>query len=1662
MARKWFKRVGVFLAVILFLITALILFLHTSWGKSIVRNQVENYLAKQLQTTLSIGNIDYRLPNWIQLKDVLVLDQKNDTLLSGGNIFARINMLKLLSQNVKIGGLEFEKIVAHLRREAGDSTFNFQFIAKAFSGDDSEPHTVSQTDPIQLSVDHLLLDDVRFAFNDKKEKQYFSAQLGHLFCSPHQLDLEKYSFEVNDFVTSGFHVTIVDSSSTKDKPPEEKNHAVPDQKARQEFPPILIALKKLGLRDVYFSYKKPSEKLDLTFKLDTLQLDKASLDLEKQTATAQTIFLSNSDIIASVWMPAESPAGKAAPASQVSADDSWKIAIDKISLNNNSITYHNTAIPVTKGFDYNHLEAKHINFFSGQNKSDENGFYSDIDSCSFVINDQFNLKKLKTSVEYTNSALLIRDLSIAINQSHLNTTGELAWQVNPGTSAGNEKFRCRIDNSTISYADVLKFDPSLAGTLPIALPSSGKLTMSANLAGSLQDLSMKDLRLQTGNRDFQFTGDAAFRSGVGKDGLTYNVSISQLQVQKQLLSTDLLHQLESENIHLPDALSMTGQLNGNLDKTFADLELNSGYGQLIIKGEASDIRNMDRLKYDFVLDASNFETGKWIRQDSVLGILNGRISIRGTGMKPNKVNALGSLQLQSFVINGYSYSNVDLDGSLSALAFTAKGKINDPNLETTIDVDGSFSGKYPIINGIIDIVKADLGRLRLSNDSMVVSSRISIDANDPGSGVLVATIQADANTVDLKGKKILLDSVSLSVNSGEESTHLVFNSPFLTAGLNTNHSLSLLPEGFERLLYRFYPRQKPEIITEGKNWMSLNVSVKQHDLLATFIPDLILLQPLTITGEFDDSKKDSFLVFNAKSPALRYKKIQVDHLLISAEGVDSSTRFALSASDILSGNDTLLQPSISGHLDHDLVTFSAQVKDNAGEAYYATKASVQLAKDSTVIKLLDHLTLNHNKWLVPTDNRLVILKHGFIVNNVSLASRGQSVTFTSTDPQILSPINIRIDGFDIGNILALASYNDTAIAGGVLNADITLQQPVKKFPIFTGNVDIKELAIQNIPIGDLQIYSETSPDSLQMRGSITGNNQADFGGSMHLDKGEISANLRLQKIDMKLVQEFLKEHVSRMSGNVAADFHLAGTMKDPQFNGMILFDSTAFAMKDFQALYRLNQQKITFEYPNVIFNRFTLVDTLGNQLSVNGTVKINNPTEYGLNLEAETKNFVALSAPRRPESYIYGSAIIDAKISIGGTSNSPLIEGNGLLHDKSSIHYVLLKNNDYTKKGKDGILFVDIDTLGLTEREMHQPSLDSLLRQKSFSGLMYNLNLEISKDAEFSIIIDPSTNDELVLKGEGQLNTGIEEDGSLGLTGIYKLRSGYYKMNNQFLKNKFVLIPGSTITFNGDPYNAETDVSTQYEVMTSSTGLLNTDESETPGVTKRLPFLVILKIKGPISKPELAFDIRLKKDAISIDGSLKSAIEDELEKLRNDISAINKQAFSLLVANRFTVTGAGDASASSFNPNTALMNGMSQFLSEAMNEVADDLIEGVDLQVDLKNYKRADNTETKTDIGVSMSKDLMDNRMTVTIGKNFTLGEDQASYQNNMQQYIPDITSTYKLSKDGRYRVKAYQKNEYDTVVEGYFTETGVAFTIELDYNKFKELTQRRKKLDNQ
>src|SRR4030095_12297202 len=242
----------------------------------------------------------------------------------------------------------------------------------------------------------------------------------------------------------------------------------------------------------------------------------------------------------------------------------------------------------------------------------------------------------------------------------------------------------------------------------------------------------------------------------------------------------------------------------------------------------------------------------------------------------------------------------------------------------------------------------------------------------------------------------------------------------------------------------------------------------------------------------------------ATAPAIDYGRFLINQLLVSGQSFDSITIFNVNAKNILSGSDSLMDPSISARLERNLVSVDTRVNDSKGEKFYAAKAFVQLAKDSTVFSLGDPLTFNHNKWNVAADNRVVMANDGYIINNLFLVNQRKSIFISSADPNIVSPINVRIDSIDIGNLLALVSYNDTTIAGGILNADISIQQPIKKFPIFTGKADIKGLEYQNVRIGDFEINSSTVGDSLELHGSISGNNQVSFDGTLHTDRGDIS------------------------------------------------------------------------------------------------------------------------------------------------------------------------------------------------------------------------------------------------------------------------------------------------------------------------------------------------------------------------------------------------------------------------------------------------------------------------------------------------------------------------------------------------------------------------------
>ncbi|HMG82376.1 MAG TPA: hypothetical protein VK559_05030, partial [Ferruginibacter sp.] len=77
-------------------------------------------------------------------------------------------------------------------------------------------------------------------------------------------------------------------------------------------------------------------------------------------------------------------------------------------------------------------------------------------------------------------------------------------------------------------------------------------------------------------------------------------------------------------------------------------------------------------------------------------------------------------------------------------------------------------------------------------------------------------------------------------------------------------------------------------------------------------------------------------------------------------------------------------------------------------------------------------------------------------------------------------------------------------------------------------------------------------------------------------------------------------------------------------------------------------------------------------------------------------------------------------------------------------------------------------------------------------------------------------------------------------------------------------------------------------------------------------------------------------------------------------------------------------------------------------------------------------------------------------------GQDAASKAQQEQgtSFLPDVTANYKLTKNGKYALKAYRKTQYEVVMDGYVVETGLAFVFTMDYDKFKELFQKKKVID--
>jgi hypothetical protein len=299
----------------------------------------------------------------------------------------------------------------------------------------------------------------------------------------------------------------------------------------------------------------------------------------------------------------------------------------------------------------------------------------------------------------------------------------------------------------------------------------------------------------------------------------------------------------------------------------------------------------------------------------------------------------------------------------------------------------------------------------------------------------------------------------------------------------------------------------------------------------------------------------------------------------------------------------------------------------------------------------------------------------------------------------------------------------------------------------------------------------------------------------------------------------------------------------------------------------------------------------------------------------------------------------------------------------------------------------------------------------------------------------------------------MDQSGKMSLTGAYNLNEGSYIVSmGSLVKRKFVIDPGSTIIWNGDLFDAEISINAIYSVRAAPIDLVadqisGLSEADQNSYKQRYPFLVYLKLRGAILKPEITFEIQLPPED---KGILGGAVNAKLNLLNEDPSALNKQVFALLVLGRFVQENPLQTETNGVS--TAVNTTVGNFLSAQLNKLSSKVVPGVEMNFDIQssNNYQSGTAVGQTQVDIGLKKQLFNERFTVQVGGTVDVESTNAK-TNSASDITSDVTLEYKLTEDGRYRLNGFRHNQYEGVIEGQLVETGAGVSYVRDFNNWNE-----------
>lgn len=1279
-----------------------------------------------------------------------------------------------------------------------------------------------------------------------------------------------------------------------------------------------------------------------------------------------------------------------------SSDAAWQIKVKRFDIHEFHYSFYDrNSEPIPFGVDFKHINITHATVagtgfaFAGDSLQAQLKELQLTERSGLVINELSGLTHVSPR------GIIISDMELRTGRS--NAKGQFAMITNSWADYNefNQKvnMKLQLDTANVDFRDISMFAPELEGIhYPIGI--------SGRMRGTVAELKGFGLYVTFGSHSW-FTGNAEF-SGLPDIANTFMVlNIDELSTDHQDLSHIPLPPFTSgATLVLPTEIAQLGTINfaGNFTGFTRAF---TAYGRTRTKlgSVKTDISyNRDTLKNIFTLSGrvltEGFDLGP-IAGTNILGPLACNVRLSATGKTFSGLKADLEGEFPMVTVNGTKITNIMANGRLERNLFNGELDTDDENIRMHFVGLADLRKRWPVVDFKAKVEHLDLRALGFVKTPGYNSLKMSVQASgrlSPDS-LLGSLAMQDISYCVGPNDHELGDLLLRSGRANGKNT-LEMEATFATARVEGTFLPTRLLDLATNTVYSVFPALRKNVnYDQTEQWFTFEVETgDSRAILDLIAPGTEIAPGSMVSGSLDSRSFDIDLTANI--PQVRYGTTVMDSVEVIMDKTLDVLAFAVRSTKQTIGDSTWFSgTSATGVAYQDELELALGWKNsNAGtNGHLDIQGEVRGLQNFDLDLLPSQLYFGRGNWNSTRTAHFTIDSTTVAVDSLVLWNEDQRISLhgvLSKDP--LQAMDFEMDRVRLENLAPLV--RGPLVAGSVHGDGRVFD--VYGTPFLTSYLCVDSVKVADKLIGDIKFSAGWSESRgvVELNGTVERGpiKALDFNGRLEPKRDNLLAiDIVFDQFDLTFIEPYLPSAISEIQGLVTGTATITGTAGHPLVNGTLDMVDAGLRINYLNTLYRFTH-KVKVAPDMFALDLVTIRDEEGHTARIGGTILHNGLKDWNFNVWGTMDRLMVLNTTVADNDSYYGKAYATGDVEVSGSIDQLDIVVDASTAMGTDIHFPVGGSTEVSDIGF--VRFVTSDSTG-SEGQL-----------VDLSGITLDMNVEVTPDARFEIIFDPTVGDIMRGRGQGDMEMSVSQTGDFRMLGQVEVSEGDYLFTLRNVVNKrFEVIPGGTIAWFGDPFDAQLDLRALYKVRAS---LYDIMFEKNEAYKKRVPVDVVMRLRDKLMNPEIGFEVRLPTVDESIRTQVNSVLSTEQE--------LNRQVFALIVLNRFvsppTYTGTGSPSAGGNFAGTTTSELLSNQVSNWLSKLSNDFDLGV-------NYRPGDNI-TQDELEVAMSTQLFNERLLLSTNLGVSYGAQTASNTNNT--LIGDFQLEYLLTPEGRLRVKAF------------------------------------------